>query len=251
MEQELIRVARRVGTSSGVILPIKLLGATVKVSVLEEPINPLLDSLRILEKHKLSSDVLSIGLIGSYARGENDVGSDVDILVISEGVNMTIEKGKYSIVVVSRNELKKSLKSNLIYYFPMIREAVPLMNEHLLNDFKKYKVDNGSLKMFVRDTKRALLRAKRMIKLDEKIGNKNTGDSVAYSLILRLRSLYLLKKINENKKATKREFLKFVSPVMYERYKAVKDGKMSNRTPIVEAVKMIEDIEKWLKGKRG
>jgi predicted nucleotidyltransferase len=249
MKQKLIRVARRVGTSSGVILPIGLLGATVQVSVLQEPVSPLLDSLKILEKHKLSSDVLSIGLIGSHARGENNVDSDVDILIISESVNMTIEEGKYSVVIVSKNELEKSLKSNSIYYFPMIREAIPLMNEHLLNYFKKYEV-GSSWRTFTKDTMGALSKAKKMIELDEKLGNKNTGDSVAYSLVLRLRSLYLLKMIGEKKKATNREFSKLVSSVMYERYKAVKSGKMLNKTPIVEAVKMIKNIEKWLKEKK-
>ena len=241
MKQELVRVARKVGTSAGVILPIKLLGATVKVSVLEEPVNPLVDSLRILEKHKLSSDVLSVVLVGSYARGENEVGSDVDVLVVSGNSDVVIEEGKYSILVISRDRLEREIGLDVVYC-SMVYEGVPLMNGHLLDELKKVGVVDVVLKKFARDTRRALKKARKMIRIDEKLGNRKTGDSVAYSLVLRIRSLMILEKIREGGKFRKRELVKIVGEDMYGKYKAVKGGKMGDGTSILEARKMIEKI---------
>lgn len=242
MKQELVRVARKVGTSAGVILPIGLLGATVKVSVLEEPVNPLMDSLRILEKHKLSSDVLSIGLTGSYARQDNGIGSDVDILVISKESNVVIEEGKYSIIVISKDQLIKEISEDVIYY-SMVQEAIGLINGHLLDEMKKIELSKDALKGFVRDSGKFILKAWKMIKIDRKLGNNNTGDSVAYSLVLRIRSLMILNGISEGKKFRNRSFVREVGEVMYGRYKFVKDGKIGNKTPIVEAVRLIGLLE--------
>ena len=246
MKQELVRVARKVGTSAGVILPIKLLGATVKISVLEEPVNPLMDCMKILGRHKLASDVLSVVLVGSYARGENEVGSDVDILVISKNSNMIIEEGKYSVVVVSRDRLEGEIGRD-VAYCSMVYEGVALVNGHLLDELKKVGVADGVLKRFVRETRVALGKARKMIGIDEKLGNRNTGDSVAYSLVLRIRSLMILEKIREGGKFRKRELIKVVGDDMYERYRAVKNGKMGNGTSIVEAKALIEKIEGMMK----
>ena len=247
MKQELIRTTRRVGTSAGVILPIKLLGAVVKISVIEEPINPLLDSIKILKKHKLSSEILAIGLTGSHARIENEIGSDVDILIITEKTTKTIEEGKYSLTLISEKELKKSLEKNPIYYLPMIYEAIPLINPPLLEKYKKHPIKKETLNEFIGDTQKTISNAKKMIEIDEKLNNKNTGDSIAYSLILRFRSLYSLQKMLLKKKISKKDFKKIVNPTLYNIYLDVKKGKMKNRTPIKEAKETIKQIEKLLK----
>ena len=247
MEQEIIKVTRRVGTSSGVILPIKLLGATVKVTVLEEPINPLLDSIKILEKHNLSSEVLAMGLVGSYAREENEIGSDVDILVITRDTNSTIGEGKYSLTLVSKMSLEKSLEQNPVYFLPMIQEAIALINGSLFDKYKAYEIKKDNLRRLVIETKEAISKAKKMIKLDKALDHKNTGDSVGYSLVLRFRSLYIMDKIIRCQKATKREFLRMVDHSLYERYLAVKKGGLASRTPIDKAEELIKQIEKDLK----
>jgi len=242
MKQEIVRVARKVGTSAGIILPIKLLGATVKVSVLEEPVNPLVDSMRILERHKLSSDVLSVVLVGSYARGENEVGSDVDVLIVSGESNVVIEEGRYSIVVVSRDRLEREIGRDVVYC-SMVYEGVALVNGRLLDELKKVGIADEVLKKFVRETRVALRKAKKMIRIDKKLGNKKTGDSVAYSLVLRMRSLMILEKIRNGGKFRKRELVRVVGGGMYERYMVVKGGKRGSGTSILEAENLIEKIE--------
>ena len=57
----------------------------------------LLDVIDIIKKYIDLSDVIGIYLTGSYARGEEDEESDIDVLVITENVDREmINKGIYN-----------------------------------------------------------------------------------------------------------------------------------------------------------
>ena len=135
--EPIVKIAREVGTSAGVLLPRSLLGAKVKVTVIEEAPNPLMDSLKILEENGLNSSVLGIYLTGSYARKEATLESDVDILVITGNITKNISEGRYSLTLVSLKDLEKGLEDNSISYYPMIFEAEVLINGALIEKYKK------------------------------------------------------------------------------------------------------------------
>ncbi|MBU3923782.1 MAG: nucleotidyltransferase domain-containing protein [Nanoarchaeota archaeon] len=242
MKQEYFRVARRVGTSAGVILPVKLLGATVKINIVEEPVNPLIDSLKIVEKNELAGEVLGIVLAGSYARGDYEVGSDVDILVISSKKNLMINEGRYSILVMSLDVLKKRLVSDVIVY-SMIVEGECILNKSLLDELKGICNKKSVLKNYVIATLGVLKKLEKMIDLDEKLGNKLMGDSVGYSLVLRIRGLLYL-----NEKYNKKKLKKIVGDNIYERYLLVKSGKMGNGVEIEKAKELINYLRGALNG---
>lgn len=92
-----------------------------------------------------------------------------------------------------------------------------------------------------------------MISMDEKLGEPKTGSSVGYSLILRLRGFYILKKIRENSIWSKKEFLKLVEDItgsldIYKVYLSVKNDKTKdNITNINSADKLIKYLEKEIK----
>ena len=251
MKQELIKTTRKLGSSAGVLLPKALLGARVKVTVLEEPIKPLEETIRVLGKEGLLGRVLGIYLVGSYAREEAGLKSDVDILVITSGVTRLIQEGKYSFNLVSEAELRKSLKENPIHYLPMILEAKTLLNESLILKYKRVRVSRAGTLRLMKDVEKALKKARKLIDLDKALGNKNTGDVVSYSLVLRLKSLLIMEAILKKKAWSNKKIRSLVEGRLYERYLYVKNnvGKDKNKTPIIEAEALISLIEKWLKEK--
>jgi hypothetical protein len=80
--------------------------------------------------------------------------------------------------------------------------------------------------------------------------NKNEGDETAYSLILRLRTLYIIDCIIKNKQYKKKDFLILVknlteSLIAYERYLSSKNKNTSERKlPIKQAEKLMNYINK-------
>lgn len=251
--ETLVKQARMVGNSAGVLLPKNWHGKNVVVTLMDIlPKEILKDVIEILSERKLLNDILGIYLIGSYARNKNEITleSDIDILIITEHTNKETSEGKYNIILIPESELAKSLKENSIHYYPMIYEAKSLLNSQLLKKLRKHKLKIDS---YIKSTKMMLEKNKNMINLDEKLGNETTGDVVAYSLVLRLRGFYILEKLSENKIWNKQEFMKLVknitgNPKIYERYIYIKEKNnfKKNTISIKDANKLIDYLEKEL-----
>ena len=109
---EIIRKAVRVGNSAGVLLPKKWLNATVKVVL--EPLNIEKDVLEIIANEGLLKKTFGAYIVGSYARNEQNIDSDVDILVVTSGVNKKIVRGKYEIIFISKEEVQRQLNETFM-----------------------------------------------------------------------------------------------------------------------------------------
>ena len=127
---ELVRKIVRVGNSAGVVLQREWLNGIAKVELVRKPLNIKKDILEILDPYL--ENVLGVYLTGSYARGEETENSDVDILVITDGISKRIESGKYNIIMVSENELRDHIKKIAFPLIPMIAEAKALVNNNLI-----------------------------------------------------------------------------------------------------------------------
>ena len=90
---ELVKNTIRVGNSAGVLLPREWLGSQVRVIL--EPLNLDKEIVEILMRAKILGDVLGAYIVGSYARGEQTIESDIDVLVITGSINKKIKIGKY------------------------------------------------------------------------------------------------------------------------------------------------------------
>jgi predicted nucleotidyltransferase len=244
---ELIKTAVRVGNSAGVLLPKKWINSQVKVSL--EPLNLKEDILNILIDKKILGKLKGIYLIGSYARKEQTIESDVDVLAITSNIDKRIKKEKYEIICISEKQLKKQLKENIFPILPMLKEAKPILNSELLFKYKNAKITKKNLKWYIETTKSAMGIVKASIELSKK-ENKNEGDETAYSLILRLRTLYIIDCIIKNKQYKKKDFLILVknlteSLIAYERYLSSKNKNTSERKlPIKQAEKLMNYINK-------
>ena len=260
MKQELTKKIVRVGNSAGVILPREWLNGKAKIELVEKPLDIKKDVLEILDSYL--DDVVGIYIVGSYARGEQTDRSDVDVLGITNNTNKTIDRNKYFIILISEDKVKTALEKNIIPLLPMLKEAKALINDKLIEKYRETKLTKKNLKWHIELTKSALNVNKAMIDLDKET-DANCNDSVAYSLILRLREAYLVDCIMKNKMWSNKELLRMIKDISgstkaYEGYLRAKDDKkMEDNLPREEAerllnylYKKIEEHRKWVKRRK-
>ena len=133
MEKVLKRIVK-VGNSAGVVLPRNWLNGMAKIELIEEPLNLRKDIFEFLSPYL--EDLLGIYLVGSYARGEEDSDSDIDVIAISENIRKEIKEGRYNISIYSLDSIKNTLEKDPLMVLPRLLEAKPLLNKHLLEELK-------------------------------------------------------------------------------------------------------------------
>jgi predicted nucleotidyltransferase len=254
---ELIKNTIRVGNSAGVLLPKEFLNTQVKIIL--QPLDIEKDILEILLGEKILKDVMGVYLIGSYARREQTIESDIDVLAITNNLNKRIKKGKYDILLVSKEIVDKKMEKNIFPLLPMIIEAKPIINQELLKEYIKNPLSQKNLKWHIDTTKSAMKVVEKSIELSKEMAVKE-GDGSAYSLILRLREIYIADCIKKGRIWNKNEFLKIIKEIAgslnaYEGYLRVKTNKkMEDKLPLEEAKKLhdyilkkIKEQEEWIK----
>ena len=134
----------------------------------------------------------------------------------------------------------------------MLKEAQPLLNNNFLKKIK-IKVTKKNVKWYLETTKDRLKIIKSSIDTIEK--NKPNGklsDAIAYSLILRLRTLYMIDCLKNNDNYKKNEFIKLTkrisgSLIAYNRYVYAKNNKENKRElPLNEGKKLYSYLEEYL-----
>ena len=244
---ELIKNAISWGNSSGVLLPREWKVREVKVILIERTLDIKKEVFKILEPYL--QDVLGIYLVGSHAREEQTERSDIDILVITEKTNKRLEEDKYNLLLISKKEVEAQLKRNVLPLLPMLKEAKPLLNSGLVEEYKNAKLTKKNLKFHIETTRSAMKVVKKDIEIAKQTKGE-VGDASAYSLILRLRTLYIIECIMKNKKWSNREFIKLIKKISgsreaYERYFSAKNkNTLEYKLAIKEAEKLMSYINK-------
>ena len=126
----MIRQTRPFGTSSGVLLPRSWLNKEVVVTLVEFSKEKILkDVIEILSEKNSLEDVLGIYLAGSYARGDYEPESDIDLIVVTNKKDGLINEKNYEITLISEKNLLKNCPKKL-YLFSSIKEAIlrPIFN---------------------------------------------------------------------------------------------------------------------------
>ena len=133
-------------------------------------------------------DVSGLFLYGSYARGEQSLVSDIDVLVVSEKKFPLEKVGLISIESGSLEQIKARISKDPVGYYSIVQEAIPLINAPLLSELKKIVPSRRGLKEYFDMTESALRICDGLLKEG---GSDQSG--VIYSLVLRLRGLYTLR----------------------------------------------------------
>ena len=246
MKQELIKKAFKLGNSAGVLLPIEWINKKVSVKLVEESISQ--DIFEILEKSNLLKNTIGIFLAGSYARGEETELSDIDVLILTDEINKQVKIGKYEIIFISQDKFEKSILKN-VYLASLINEAKAILNSSLLEIYKdkigKVQINKNILEM------ECITRINnKVIEIDEELGGK-VLDETLYSLILRLREIYLIGCLKNKKIPSNKEFLNLIRRVAseesYNAYIRIKNDLKSKKViPVEEAKSLIEEIKRGI-----
>jgi len=259
MKQELIKSVIKVGNSAGVLVPKNWVNGRARVELIQKPVNIKKDVLEILEDYL--EEIIGIYLVGSYARGEQTEKSDVDILVITDKKSDRIKREKYDILLITKDDINKTIKNNAMPIIPMLREAKTIINEGYLKSIKESPLSKKNLLWGIYITKSTLKIDKGLIELKKEYA-EHISDVIAYSLILNLRSTYIIDCIKKKQKWGTVGLLSLIKKVSgslkaYEGYLRVKnDEKTKETTPTEEAEKLLEYISKkiteqeiWIKRK--
>ena len=186
----------KVGNSAGVVLPREWLDGTAKIELVRKPIDIKKDVFKIIDPYL--EHILGIYLTGSYARGEESERSDVDILVITNNINKKIESGRYNIIMIDKKEIQEQFKKIAFPLIPMILEAKTLINNSLIKEISG-NINRNNIKPVVELIKSAQNINKSFLDFDKELSSK-TSSTIAYSLVLNLRSLYIIDCLRKNKK---------------------------------------------------
>ncbi|OGJ15547.1 hypothetical protein A3K73_05150 [Candidatus Pacearchaeota archaeon RBG_13_36_9] len=251
-----IKKAVKAGNSSAVVLPRAWLDKEVRVELVKKtPETILYDALEILKKYIHLKSIIGIYLVGSYARGEEDKDSDIDVLIITDDIDREmIHEGIYNILAVSYQLVNQKLEENLFPVGQMIKEAKPLLNSSYLDSIK-VRATKENVKWYLDTTEEKLGLIKKQIDYARTKGKKQISDRIAYTLILRIRTLEIIKKLIQNRDYSKKEFIKLIKHISngnnaYERYLASKNkeaGKEESKIAIEEAERLHKYLEKDLK----
>jgi predicted nucleotidyltransferase len=252
------RKAIKSGNASAVVLPKSWLNKNVKVELVDKNKETILyEVLEIVKSHIDLSEIIGIYLVGSYARGDNEYSSDVDILVISEKTDRElIKKEDYEILIVSLNLLNYKLNENLLPIGTMLEEAVPLLNNNFLKGIKM-NVTKKNIKWYMETTKESLEKIKSSIdRIETKKPDGKLSDAIAYSLILRLRTLYMIDCLKNKKAYHKNEFIELTKRISgstkaYERYVYSKSSEDNKRELLLsEGKKLYIYLREYLESLR-
>jgi predicted nucleotidyltransferase len=259
METGLIKPIIKVGNSAGVILPREWLNGQARIELIKKPLNIKSEIFEILSDYL--NEIKGIYLVGSYARDEETLESDVDVLSITEKTNSKIESGKYNIILITEEELKDSLANNIFPVLPMLKEAKTVLNGNLIESYKDTPLTKKNLSFHIETTKTALNVNKEAIKLSE-MEKENISDNFMYSLVLRLRGVYLVDCLINGKIATTKGLISIIkhltgSLISYDSYIRSKNDKRSQRIVNINdakaiysyVLKKITEQEKWIKRK--
>jgi len=234
------------GNGSIVYTPKKWIGKKVLVVLEEKPLDIEGDVLELLKPYL--SSVEGIYLYGSHARNEQTKNSDIDILIISNKNPPLKKKGNYDFLIKSKESLINELKSDPnLFLYQIISEARPILNQPLLEELKRINPAPDLTKL-LDSTLSAFKSTSVLLTIDHKKGSKYlSSPACIYSLILRMRTLFLAQCFLKNKPFSTKNFKSFLSSHSFspkltnsflETYRAERDG-----TPAVHGI-LLKDAEK-------
>lgn len=255
---QILKNVRKWGNSSGILLPREWLGKQVKIILVDRTEQVKKEIFDILNHYLF--DIIGIYLVGSYARAEQKENSDIDIIAISNNLKKEIISGKYHVSIYTLDSIKKTLKENPIMIYPRLIEAKTILNDNLIKELKLKKINKKIFKRFYEDCKRIIKINREIINLDTLEGDYLKSIEVIYSIILRLRGIFFIKCILENKKYSNKLFKKWLIKnipkldykKIYNIYKSIRDDKKVKEKIYIQNIEILlnfleKEVKKYAK----
>ena len=191
--EQIVREVTPIGNGAHVFAPKEWVGE--KVVIVKTPKLSLKKRiLKVLEPYL--ENIFGVYLYGSYARGEQREDSDIDILIISNK-NFKINEKGFEIITLKKDKITEAIKIAPVLIHSALIEAKPIINSDLLNDLKrKYKLKTLDFKEYVEETKN-------IVEINEEFLSP-------YSIILRLRGIYIISRLLSGKTYSYGDFKEWI-----------------------------------------
>lgn len=245
---ELIKHVQKWGNDSGVLLPREWINKEVKITLIDRSPEIKNEVFDILDSYL--DDIMGIYITGSYSRGEEDDNSDIDIIAISNSIKKEINSGKYNISIIPIDTIEKTLKNNPIMILPRLFEAKTITNQKLLDKLKETKINKDSFNNFIKDTEKIMEINHALIILD-KDSEYLESNEIIYSIVLRLRGIYLIRCFLNKKHYLNSRFLNLIKKSVgedylniYNVYRDIKENKPSKHKISVRIARRLLNLLK-------
>lgn len=251
-KEELRRIAMPSGNSSHVILPKEWEGYEVILTRVET--DPKKDILDALEPY--FSDIIGVYLYGSHARKEHGKESDIDVMVITNK-KLDIEvKKPFDVTQVVKDKLERFKEINPVLFYSFLFEAEPIMNSSFLEDLRRKELGKfkSAFNEYLKDTTSALKINKGLLDISKSRSEEYADGNLIYSLILRLRGMYIIETMLNKERFSNESFMKFLKEKLnvepqeyYAIYRAIRDEKRpKNNISIEDTRRLLNLLEELL-----
>lgn len=203
---QITKTVQQIGNGGHIYLPREMVGKKIIVSLKEKSIGEIEEEIIQILKPYLKH-IKGIYLHGSYARNEQTPDSDIDVLVVT-GNKVKIKKriNEYELTSISENQLQQSLDYTAVLILPILREAKPILNQGLIEKYKGIKFTKKNTKWYIETTESSIKLAKDWIS-DKDI---KSLPNIIYPLVLRLRGLYLIETLVNNKQYSNKDVVNII-----------------------------------------
>ncbi|MEK6825898.1 MAG: nucleotidyltransferase domain-containing protein [Nanoarchaeota archaeon] len=200
---KIIKEAIAMGNGAAVYVPKEYSGRQVLV-VVEENIEEI--QKRIMSKLiPYLSNIIGVYLYGSYARKEQSIDSDIDVLVVTytKEEHIKSELKDIDARIITLESIKKTAQNYPLFIIPMLREAVVFSNPLLLEEINKIQVDPRKFDWHLEEIERTIEIIESFLARDR---TEKVSATYLVSIVIRLRACYLIQCILRNDKYTHQRF---------------------------------------------
>lgn len=241
MKEQLMREVTSVGNGAHIFAPKEWLGD--EVILIRKPKQSLKERIYFVLEPYLG-DIKGVYLFGSNARGEAVRSSDVDLFVIS---NKKIKADGFEIISLEEDKIAKAIKLEPVIMYSIFSESKSIINSDLMERLrKKYKPKLKDFKGFLEGTERIININKGFLELGD------NSDAISYSIILRLRGIFIINQLLRGRKYSHKDFKLWVRrkvssvdyDAVYDSYRSAKEESSVKNAKIGDLEKLLELLEK-------
>ena len=250
-QEQIIRTVSQVGNGAHIFAPKKWINEKVLIVRLEKK-SIKEEILQRLYPHL--DKIMGVFLYGSQARGEVTENSDVDVLVIAKEKFKMEKEENFEFIVISEDSLSDAIKTNPLMLYSIFKEAKSIINEEYLDRLRQIKINPVLFKPFIQTTKESIKSDEEIIELDKKTG-ETISNSVLYSLILRLRGIFIINGLLNEENYSNSLFKKWINhkckinyEEVYSIYQALRsEKKLKDEAPIEFGEILVDLLKEELK----
>lgn len=205
--KQITKTVQQIGNGAHIYLPKEMVGQKVVVTLVKKTLAEIEQEILMILRPYLRHS-MGIYVYGSYAREEQTPESDIDILVITDGkVKIHKKIHDYEIIAISLEQLEKTIEYTAVLILPILKEAKAIVNSSLLEKYKKEKLTKKNARWYIETTESALAINKEWI--SEK--DMKSMPAIVYSLIMRLKGLYVIESLILNKDYSNKEIIDYLT----------------------------------------